>query len=761
MADTENADNLYSFVLSSVYYARLLPYFLSLCCLSLLFGFTPYLNLYLSGLFYTHLRGSSYALFLAVSFGLIIQQTFSALLHGILQIGASILGAYQSFLLRKHTNVLAHKHMKKVDSIANLDQKAVADLDTIFSYANQLVLSVIGSLCSLVGNFIFLAQFNLLRFTFAFFSFVVANNLLVYLLSSSTSLFSLASLIRTSNNQAAALRDNTRTIEKHRSAFSGLPTKLAWFLESFHLDAKRYTNLSYSKTLYRAAIETSQQVLTRLIHPLVAYLIVHLYQIPFPLSASNISVFQAMGLGTVLQIFKTYTGIWKEGSLCKKNMDTLAKSSSAYRNFSSAYSTLGGKTQALATLLGPQSNPSYHFAVMRSMLVFLVLHRSLASLFYVMEGLSVFYPASTFFTLPAFQLAMFACLTGAFYKLSEPKPSYTTQNLKTRPAVLGLRSGLFARLDIDLASNILGLVVFILTLLTAPTEIASLPCFVSLLAVVMTTVVLVWHENKLGQHNVLHHIKPVQSPVKLRPAATSPSHRILPTLSLQSTQTPDGLNTLTQYAESHATNTPPSAAPLFIKILCRQSDLRGHIVTTPALALRYANGDLYQTTLTPLQTLLYSFLISQPLSLTEHDQTLLNNWPLAEQALLQYLIDPSIHFDVMATGHLAQLKLGNVPEHLSGGQQVKLSCAILFACVTLINSIDHAGIFIGLDEGSGLEGFNSQDQKAVFRPLCSEITKNDRNRFVILTHGSKSHPLDDVFQQYNSRSTHPTNRCSA
>ncbi len=756
MADKKNADNLYSFVFSSVYYGRLLPYFLSLCCLSLLFGLTPYLNLYLSGLFYTHLRGSSYAVFLAVSLSLIIQQTCSALLHGILQVGSSILGAYQSCLLRKHTNTLVHKHMKDVHSIEKLDQKAVADLDTIFSYANQLVLSVIGSLCSLVGNFIFLAQFNLLRFTFTFFSFVIANNVLVYFLTSSGSAFSLASLIQDSNNQAAGLRTNTRTIEKYRSAFSGLPTKLTWFLKSFHLDTERYTQLSYMKTLYRAAVETSQQVLTRLIHPLVAYLIVRFYQLPFPLSVTNISAFQVVGLGSILQIFKTYTGIWKEGSLCKKNMNTLAKSSSAYRNFSSAYSALGGTPTALPALLGPKNLPGYHFAVMRSILVFLLLHRSLASLFHMMEGLSVFFPASIFFTLPSLQFAMFTCLTGALYKLSELKASSPNKSLKTQPPVLGLRPGLFCRLDIDLASNILGLLVFTLTLLTTPPHLAHFTCFISLSAVVVTTVGLVWHEKRLSQQLQLHpHTAAAQSPTELPSAVIPHSQTGLPSLSLQTAKGNDGLNTLVHYAQSHAANFSQSPNALFVKILCRQSDLRSHITTTPPLTLRCADGTTYHTTLTPLQTLFYSFLISQPLSLTAHDHTLLKKWPLAEQALLNYLGDSNIQFDIMKTGHLAKLKSGAIPEHLSGGQQVKLSCAILYAVVTLINDINNASIFIGLDEGSGLEGFNTQDQKSVFGPLCLKIAENDRNRFVITTHNTYTthdtnpHCLSDLFQLYN------------
>ena len=745
MSSKEIAGNLYSFVLSSAYHGRLLPYLLSLCCLSILFGLTPYLNLYISSLFYTHLRGSSYAIFLSISISLIVHQAFSALLQGSLQIGSSILGAYQSFLLRKQTNDLVNKHMNHVDKIEKLDQKAVADLDTIFSYANQLVLSVIESVCSLIGNFIFLAQFNLLRFTFAFFSFVIANNLFVYVLSSSGKIFSLDTLIRSCNNQATALRTNTRTIENHRPAFSVLPTKLAWYLESFRLDTQHYTQLSYVKTLYRALIETSQQILTRLIHPLVAYIIVRLYHIPFSLPTTGLSAIHLAGLGTILQIFKTYTGLWKEGSLCKKNMDTLARSSSAYRNFLSIYSPLQGSPTSLATLLKPQKLPGVFFCALRSILLLLLLHRSLAGVFYLMEGLSVFFPASVFFSPPVLQLAIFTCLTALFYQICEAKTLSLSHNIKKHTAIRALLSGFFSRLDIDLASNSIGLVIFIIALVTVPANLSYLPSLLSLSAVVAATGVLVWHESKLNQQTSTHQPMSAYPACKFSSVITQPAQAF----SLLTAPSHDSFLYLKQLGQEHASQLSASNDSLFIKIQCRQSDLRSHITTTPPLTLRNADGSTYPSILTPLQTLFYSFLISQPLSLTKHDHSLLKAWPLAEQALLDYLDDRSIHFDIMESGHLAQLKLGTVPEHLSGGQQVKLSCAILYAAVTLINNIKNAGIFIGLDEGSGLEGFNTKDQKAVFSRLCWQIAQNPRNRFVIITNTPSSHCLSDFSQQYN------------
>lgn len=760
MSDKENVGNLYSFVLSSVYYGRLLPYFLSLCCLSVLFGLTPYLNLYISGLFYTYLRGTSYAFFLSISISLIIQQTCSALLHGTLQVGSSILGAYQSFLLRKQTNALVSQHMKDVDKIEKLDQKAVADLDTVFSYANQLILSVIGSLCSLVGNFVFLAQFSLLHFTFAFFSFVIANNLFVYFLSSSGSYFSLDTLIRSCNNQATTLRANTRTIETYRSIFSGLPTKLTWFLESFRLDTQRYTQSSYIKILYRAVVETSQQILTRLVHPLVAYLIVRLYQIPFPLSTTTISSLHIVGLGSILQVFKTYSGLWKEGSLCKKNMDTLAKSSSAYRNFFTAYSALGGSPKALPSLFKPQRLPSVYFSMLRSILVFLLLHRSLAGIFYMMEGLSVFFPASIFFTPPTLQLAVFTCFTALFYQACEAKTLSAGYHFTAQPRLAAFYPGLFSRLDIDLASNIIGLVIFAIVVVTVPSHLAYLPSLLSISAVMVATGMLAWHEKKLNQQTRIRHSMPAYPPTKSSTFTTPNTQAPTQAFSLQKAPTHDSFLFLKRQGQDYANQISASADRLFIKIQCRQSDLRSHITTTPSLTLRHADGSIYSSALSPLQTLFYSFLISQPLSLTKHDQTLLKAWPLAEQALLHYLSDGNIHFDIMASGHLAQLKQGNVPEHLSGGQQVKLSCAILYAAVTLINTIPQASIFIGLDEGSGLEGFNTQDQRAVFSPLCSQVAQKPHNRFVIITHDPSSHCLSGFSQPHNSPTQYRPHGCS-
>ena len=748
MVQKDISSHFLSFTAKSLYYCRYLPHFLSLCSLAILFGLTPYGNLYISSLFYTYLRGSDYHFFTIVALGLIIQQTFSAVLHGILQMGSSILGAYQSYLIRDYTTALICKRISRVKDIGKLDQKVVADLDTLFSYANKLVFSVICSFCSLVGNFVYLYQFGLMRFSLIFFTVVLSNDALVYLFSASQWSGSLASLTRRSNNQSTSLRKNIRTLEENRSVFSGQSTKLTWLLESFEVDNLQYSQTVTRKVLYRSAIETIQQIFTRLIHPLTALFVISFFSLSFPLSSSSISSYHLVGLGSILQIFKTYSSLWREGSFCKKNMGSLTQASSAFRNFSTAFYPLSGDISSLSHYSQTNRLPSLFQALLRSLFIFTVVQKTLVVVFGFLDSLGVFLPAHTFINIPSLSIA-FLGLTLILLPCGLPRNHKLYATLFSSLKKTLSDTNLFSRLDIDLAANLFALVTMVLSRLLCPGSSLLLSQAIAVSVLLACSLMLTQLDRRLNllisqsTHNANRQvITSFPLPSKTVKSAT---HRALALIKLGhgGKNTHDNMDILVSRYQSSAQSSalPPT------KIICRQRDLGDGLSTIATPSLTFADGKPYPTQLTALQSFFYSYLITNPASLTPLDQRLLTQWPLAEQFILSYLENHSIGFDILQTGQVDTIKKGIISPYLSGGQKFKLSCAILFAVIKLANAHLPAGVFLGIDEGEALEGFNPSDQAAVYRPICLAISEKPNNYFSFTTNKVGQHALDTLFNQ--------------
>lgn len=704
-----------------------LPVFLSMCCLSLIIGCTPFFTLYFSGSFYSTLSGVQLSAFHQAAVVLIIHYIISQILESILALCINLLSTNQSVMLRDYLSRVPQ--ILTQDKGVKLDQKFVVDIKTYFENMNNFISSIIQSVCSMISSLVLLRRLGLLSLGLQFFTTLVINELFLYLFSSTKYAFSLSTMRKDAQSTQTAVRDSISKISENHDIYTGQPYKLQWFVEGIKKENHKLKRQNMFVSFYESVFSIFTKSTNRLVHPIAAIMVLKKLQLQFPIAPAQLARSAIIGVGSLLQIFQIFFKLWCDAPI-KKNIERSSLISSSSRSIRELSSYLPSPF-----LFHTFKRISFSCMVaLKSLILFFAIELSMFYLHlvspYFFLNISSFIPLALYYfkwyTTSAILLVSYHFLS----KITQQKHNTSLYSFSISPILSWMRG-----IDsVVISANIFGIMTVLLSHLSGNSHFFVAYSVVGLMSFLLC-------QNQIHQANLPIIATPkhtcsekTHSPETGLEECYKKSKPIFPSVntipkaySLTTFSTSDVLSA--QNAFQHLCNRFPqlhsraSGSVSYISMNSSGNPLGSLDFIKQPLKL-YHNGQIFQ--LSQFEILFYSYVIASPHALTYEDTLLLREWPFFLSKIIDFLSCPNIVFDPSNSNHLTILQKNIIPK-LSGGQKAKLHLAILYALCHIPLKLKDRTIVLLLH--SCIKGFSNEHKQAILNKFFSVVEADNSNCF--------------------------------